>query len=454
MSTNPIPPSPLRSNYDAIQVHVEHVAIQRVSPAARPLKKHRKQYIAKLAAGISRFGFLVPMLVDEEYRLVSGHARLAAAQLNKLDQVPVIRVDHLTSEQLRMLAIYENKIAQESEFDEEALNLEFEELRLTEPEIELTDSGFAIGEIDALAGRSKTKALDDLDHFVEEPPERPPTTRLGDEWQCGRHRIICGDCTDPEVMTQLADGAKVRQVIADCPYNRPTRDFSSSGRFGDFQMAAGEMDRTEFIAFLGRFFAAATPQLIDGALLYTFMDAKHIGELLAAAERADLDYKQLLVWVKGSAGQGSFYRSGHELIGVFKYGEGPSQNNIQLGRYGRNRSNVLSYPGVMGTASGKRALTLHPTCKNIAMIADLMLDASSPGDNILDSFGGSGTTMIAAEKTDRTAYLCELSPAFVDVTVERFNALGGEQARLKSTGLTFEEVRAERLEPAPEREAE
>lgn len=139
---------------------------------------------------------------------------------------------------------------------------------------------------------------------------------------------------------------------------------------------------------------------------------------------------------------------------MFKHGKGPSQNNIQLGRYGRNRSNVLSYPGVMGTSSGKRALTLHPTVKNIALIADLMLDASAPGDNILDSFGGSGTTLIAAEKTDRTAFLCELSPAYVDVTVERFNALGGEQARLKSTGQTFEEVRAERLAPAAAMEAE
>ncbi len=454
MSTNPTPPSPPRSNYVAIRVHVEHVAIQRVSPAARPLKKHHKQYIAKLAAGISRFGFLVPMLVDEEYRLVSGHARLAAARLNKLEQVPVIRVDHLTSEQRRTLAIYENKVSQESEFDEEALNLEFEELRLTEPELELTNTGFAIGEIDALAGRIKTKALDDLDYAAEEPPKRPPITRPGDEWLCGRHRIICGDSTFPEVIAQLADGAKFRQLIADCPYNLPTRAFSSSGRFGNFQMAAGEMDRPEFTAFLSRFFTAATPQLIDGALLYTFMDAKHIGELLAAAEGAGLDYKQLLVWVKGSAGMGSFYRSGHELIGVFRHGTAPSQNNIQLGRYGRNRSNVLSYPGVMGTGSGKLALTLHPTVKNLALIADLILDASAPGDNILDSFGGSGTTMIAAEKTDRTAYLCELSPAYVDVTVERFNALGGEQALLRSTGQTFEEVRTERVQPAPEREAD
>ena len=267
----------------------------RVTPAARPLKKHRKQYVAKLAAGISRYGFLVPMLVDECYRLVAGHARLAAAQLLKLQEVPVIRVDHLTDEQRRMLAIYENKIASESEFDEEALNLEFEELRLTEPEIELTDSGFAIGEIDALAGRIKTKALDDLDYAEDEPPEKPSVSRLGDIWLCGRHRQICGDSTDSEVIARLVAGAKICQLIADCPYNLPTRAFSSSGRFSNFEMGAGEMNPAEFVDFLIRFFAAATPHLVDGALLYTFMDAKHIGELLAAGESAGLSYKQLLV---------------------------------------------------------------------------------------------------------------------------------------------------------------
>ena len=164
---------------------------------------------------------------------------------------------------------------------------------------------------------------------------------------------------------------------------------------------------------------------------------------------AGFSYKALLVWVKsGSGGQGSFYRSGHELIAVFKHGKAASRNNIQLGKFGRNRSNVLQYPGITATAGGKRALKLHPTVKNLAMIADLILDASAPGENILDSFGGSGTTLIAAEKTDRNAYLCELSPGYADVTVERYNALGGEPARLSATGQTFAEVRAERLQPA------
>jgi len=394
------------------------------------------------------------MLVDEHYGVISGHARLAAARLLELPQVPVIRIEHLTEEQLRLFRIFENRIPLESEFDEEALNLEFEELRLSSPELDLTDSGFEIAEIDELAGRARSRAMDDLDLVVEDEPKGPAVTRPGDIWICGPHRVICGDCTDPEVLARLTQGVAVHQLITDPPYNLPTRAFSSSGLHADFAMAAGELDESAFIGFLTSFLSAATPHLADGALAYAFMDGKHIGELLAAGRNAGLSYKALLVWVKSATGggMGSFYRSGHELVGVFKHGTSPHRNNMQLGKFGRNRSNVLSYPGITGTAGGKRALKLHPTVKNVAMIADLMLDASAPGENILDCFGGSGTTLIAAEKTDRNALLCELSPGYVDVAVERFNALGGEQARLATTGQTFAEVRAERLTPASEGE--
>jgi DNA modification methylase len=231
----------------------------------------------------------------------------------------------------------------------------------------------------------------------------------------------------------------------------PTRAFSSSGRHANFQQAAGELDEAQFVAFLARYLEASIPHLVPGALVYAFMDGKHIGELIEAGRTANLTYKQLLVWVKsatGAGGMGSFYRSAHELVAVFKHGEAPHQNHIELGKWGRNRSNVLHYPGVMGTAGGRRALKLHPTVKNVALIADLMLDASSPGNNILDSFGGSGTTLIAAHMTERTAFLCELSPNYVDIAVERFERLSGEQARLAATGQTFAQVRAERLPAA------
>ena len=295
-------------------------------------------------------------------------------------------------------------------------------------------------------GGSVPRELNDLDDTSEPPTEAATVIRRGDLWACERHRVLCGDSTNPSDIERLVGGPTITQVIADAPYNLPTRSFSKSGLHGDFEAGAGELSDEEFIRFLRRFFSAALPHLSDGALLYTFMDWRHIVELILAAKAAGLSYKQLLVWAKSgtSGGMGSFYRSGHELVGVFKHGAAPSRNNIELGKHGRNRSNVLSYPGVMGSGGRKKALKMHPTVKNVALIADLMLDASAPGDAILDSFGGSGTTLIAAEKMDRTAYLCELSPGYVDVTIQRFNALGGAQAVLASTGQTYAEVAAER----------
>jgi DNA modification methylase len=433
-----------RSNLGAIRLHIEYLPLAAVTPAARMLRKHGKAQIKELAAGIERYGFNVPLLIDETGKVVAGHARLAAAELLRLAEVPVIRIAHLTDVQLRVFRIFENRIAEKAEWDEAELNLEFEELRFDNPTLELSDSGFAIGEIDMMQGRARTASLDDLND-VREPGQDPPVTKLGDVWICGRHRVICGDSTDPAVIAELVGDQRVRQVVGDLPYNLPTRSFSSSGRHEDFVQGAGEMSSEEFTSFIAQATEAAKPVLKEGALLYYFMDYKHIVELIAGGARAGLDYRQLLVWVKSTVGMGSHYRSGHELIGVFRYGDAPHRNNIELGQYGRNRSNVLSYPGVMGTSSGKRALKLHPTVKNVALIADLLLDASAPGEVVLDNFGGSGTTLVAAERVGRTARLSELHPGYVDIAVMRFNMLGTEQAQLEATGGSFEEVRAERF---------
>ena len=433
-----------RPNFDAIRLHIEYVSPYDVQVPRRALKKHGQAHIKKLAAGMDRSGNNVPLLVDEHLGLVSGYARLEAAKLLGLAQVPVIRIAHLSEEQLQLFRIFENKIAQESQFDEEALNLTFSELRLIDPELELTDSGFSIGEIDAIAGRERTKALNDLDDVTEPDADYVPVSREGDLWQCGPHRIRCGDSSDPAVIEELVDGAPIQQIVVDPPYNLPTKAFSKSGLHGNFAQGAGEMNNEAFVRFLQRFLLAAQPHLADGALIYAFMDWKHILELILAARGLQLEYKQLLVWAKASPGMGAFYRSSHELVGVFKYGRGPHRNNIQLGVYGRNRSNVLSYPGVMGSGGRKKAVAMHPSVKNVALIADLILDASAPGEAILDSFGGSGTTLIAAHKVGRIAYLCELSPAFVDTAVRRFEALGEGPAIMSHTGQTFAQVAAER----------
>jgi len=434
-----------RPNFDGIHLHVEYVAPDTISIPRRELRKHRQTDIKRLAAGMDRFGNNVPLLVDENLGLVSGYARLAAAKLLGLSVVPVIRIAHLTEEQMQLFRIFDNKIAEAGEWDFEALYLTHEEVRIADPDIDLSDSGFAIGEIDAIAGRIKTAELNDLNDTREPDPERTPVTRAGDLWACGPHRILCGNSLDPDDIANLVGEAVIRQHLSDCPYNLPTRTFSSSGRHDDFAMAAGEMSAAEFTRFLRRYLTAALPHLVDGALIYAFMDHRHIVELILAAEAAGLTYVNLLVWVKSQPGQGSFYRSGHELVGVFRHGTAKACNNIELGAHGRNRSNVLSYPGVMGSGGRKKALASHPSVKNVALLADLLLDASAPGEAILDSFGGSGSTLIAAEKTGRVAYLCEIAPAYVDIAVERFNALGGEQARLVETDQTLAEVAAERV---------
>jgi len=191
--------------------------------------------------------------------------------------------------------------------------------------------------------------------------------------------------------------------------------------------------------------AAVRAHLMEGALLYLFMDWRHIGQLLAAAEQSELAHLNLLVWAKTNAGMGSFYRSAHELIGVFKAGKAPHLNNVELGRHGRYRTNVLHYPGVNTFSKGRnKSLELHPTVKPVALMADLILDSSAPGEVILDSFGGSGTTLIAAEKTDRKACLVEIDPGYVDVIVRRFEAATGQSAILLETGQTFDELQSER----------
>jgi len=439
-----------RPNFDAIRLHIEYVQPHAVQITRRAIKKQRQSHIKKIAAGMDRNGCNVPVLVDEHLGLVVGEERLAAAKLLGLAQLPVIRIAHLTEEQLQLFRIFEEKVASESEFDEEGLELTFAELRLADPEVDLTGSGFAIGEIDAIEGRARTRALNDLDDATEPAPDYEPVTRLGDKWRCGSGHIMCGDATDPNVIEKLVGGATIQLVVSDPPYNLPTATFSSSGHHGNFGQGYGELTEEAFIRFLQQFMLAAQPHLASGALLYAFMDWKHILELILAARGLQLEYKQLLVWAKSSApGMGSFYRSGHELVGVFKYGNGKHRNNIQLGAFGRNRSNVLSYPGVMGTKGRGQALKSHPTVKNVAMIADLILDASDPGEAVLDSFGGSGTTLIAAHKVDRVAYLCELSPAYVDTALRRFEAVGAGPAILDATGQTFAEVEAERRSASP-----
>lgn len=432
--------------HDNVRLFIEYRAPDSLAAPFRQTKSHGTRQIRKLAAAIDRDGFNVPVLVTDGFEIVSGHARVAAAKLLGLGLIPVIRVSHLSRAQARLFAIFDDKIATEGSLNLAMVKLEIDDVLLEEPDAVITDSGFEIAEIDALNGLTRTNELDDLDDAPA--PRGDPVSRLGDLWRLGEHRLLCGDATDPEVIARLVGDRPVRAILTDAPYNLKIPGVVSGKgrvRHEDFVMASGEMSDEQFVAFLVRFFEAAKPRLIDGALVLVFMDWRHIAQLIAAGEAAGFSYRQLLVWAKSSPTMGAPWRNGHELIGVFKHGDAPHVDNVQLGRFGRNRSNVLHYPGANVLTKGRRrALESHPTVKTISLIADLILDITNPGDLVLDSFSGSGTTMMAANAMGRLACLCELDPAYVDVALERWLAKSGEQPILDETGETFDAVRAAR----------
>lgn len=443
------PPSPpaFESNFAGIRVQVQYLALGELQAPLNQVRRHTRTQIRKLARGIVEHGFLVPIVVYGANVIATGVARWEAAKLTELTEIPVIHVDHLTDEQARLFAIADNKLTEGASWDLDALRLEFSAISIVSPTIELDRSGFTIAERDVLIGRYHTEELADLDDAPEPTPGRA-VSQPGDVWLLGRHRVVCGDATDPDVVTIAVGGSEVRSVVSDPPYNvKIAGNVSGLGKskHGEFAMASGEMSKQQFVAFLQSAIGAVQPHLMDGALLFLFQDWRHVGDLIAAAHACDLDYLNLLVWAKTNAGLGSFYRSAHELIGLFKHGEGKHLNNVQLGRYGRNRTNVLHYPGVNTFTKGRnKALALHPTVKPVALLADLILDASAPGEVILDTFGGSGSTLIAAEKTDRRACLVELSPAYVDVIVRRFEAATMTAALHEASGRTFAELEVER----------
>ncbi len=437
----------LSSNFAGLQLQIEYVSSGTLKPGPIKTRHHSRRQIKQIARSIVEHGFLVPAIIYGDNIIACGNARVEAALLARLELIPVIRAQHLSAEQMRLFASADNKLTEGASWDFDALKAEFADVAVLAPELDQDSSGFSITERDIIIGRHEADLLADLD---DAPPhdEESPITRPGDIFICGEHRVGCGDATDADFIGRVVGDQKVRTVASDSPFNVPIGGHVSGlgeHQHAEFAMASGEMSDAEFTNFLIRAIGAVRAHLVDGALLYLFMDWRHIAQLLAAAEQSELGYLNLLVWAKTNAGMGSFYRSAHELIGVFKSGRAPHRNNVELGRHGRYRTNVLHYPGMNTFSKGRnKALESHPTVKPVALMADLILDSSAPDEVILDPFGGSGTTLIAAEKTDRKACLVEIDPGYVDVIVRRFEAATGQTATLEETGQTFAEVESER----------
>src|SRR6516164_2246911 len=424
------------------------VPVETLKPLGRESRKHPASQIRKLGESIEQFGFVLPIIVNTADRVVAGWGLVLAARRLKLSEIPAVTIVDLDEARLRSLRLALNRLGEDSSWDPAALSLEFSDILEMDGTIDLQITGFETGEIDI--------SLDGVDEEDELPPEQssPPVTQVGDLWIAGEHRIFCGDALRPESYARLLGGERADMVFADPPYNLAIEgNVSGHGatKHDDFAMATGEMSAAEFAKFLQDSFRLVAQHSIDGAIHFICMDWRHVEELMGATKEIYSELKNICVWNKSNAGMGSLYRSKHEFIFVFKNGKKPHINNIDLGRFGRSRSNVWDYAGHNGfNGTGKSKLNLHPTVKPVALVADAIRDCSNRNGIILDPFGGAGTTLVAAEKTGRRARLIEIDPGYVDVAILRWQRLTGRTALHAVTGAKFPIVGATTAPPQSE----
>jgi DNA modification methylase len=423
--------------------------ISELEPYARNARSHPRAQLEKLAASIREFGFLIPILVDREDQIIAGHGRAEAARLLGLAEVPTIEIHHLSDAQIRAFRIADNRLAELAQWDEQALAIELKALSELDLSFDVETTGFELAEIDILIERAEEGGdPDEADEIPELDEAVPPVSEVGDLWHLAEHRLLCADALRPESYERLLEGETAQMVFTDPPYNvRINGHVGGAGKIkhAEFIMASGEMSEGEFTTFLTTVLSNLASQAADGALIYSCMDWRHGYELETASRKAGLKLLNLCVWNKDNGGMGSFYRSKHELVFVFKHGLAPHINNIELGQYGRYRTNVWDYAGANTLRHGRlEELAMHPTVKPVALVADAIKDCTGRGHIVLDAFAGSGTTIIAAQKTSRVSRALELDPRYVDVAIKRWDRLSTKKAVHAETGLSFDELAAAR----------
>ena len=428
---------------------VEPRAPSDLRPYSRNARTHSRKQVRQIADSIERFGFTNPVLVSDDGEIIAGHGRVEAARLLGLETVPTLRLSHLSPEERRAYVLADNKLALNAGWDQDILAIELQ--ALIDLDFDVTLTGFSLAEVDFT-----------LDAARERDPEAPPgvedeipsiaaeaVTRMGDVWVLGRHRLVCGDAREAADYARLLGDERVDMVFTDPPYNVPIDGHvCGSGRIRhrEFAMGVGEMSQDTFTGFLADALKPMAANCRDGAIAFVCMDWRHMTELLNAGAEVFSELKNLCVWNKTNGGMGTFYRSKHELVFVYKVGAAPHTNTFGLGDTGRYRTNVWDYAGISSIGSTRAEdLAMHPTVKPVAMVADAIRDCSKRGDIVLDGFGGSGTTLIAAEICGRAARLIEFDPHYCDVIVRRFERLIGKPAVLQATGALFDDVLAERL---------
>ena len=402
-------------------------------PDPRNARTHPRRQIEQIAASIRAFGFTNPILADPEGNLIAGHGRLRAARELGLAEIPVIELAGLTEPQKKALRLADNKIALNAGWDTEILKLELAELSLPEFEMDLSLTGFSTGEIDVVLADSP-----DPDDEVIPAVPHSPQVRPGDIWQLGEHRIGCGDGRDRAFLAALVgEGRQIDAAFLDPPYNvKVNGHINAKGRHREFAMASGEMDTGTFRSFLADTLNACASVSRSGAVHFVCMDWRHMDDVSAAVAGGSgsgiyADLLNICVWNKSNAGMGSLYRSKHEMVFVYRVGDAAHTNNVELGRHGRNRTNVWDYASVNSLKGSRREdLALHPTVKPVAMVADAFCDVTRQGDLVLDIFLGSGTSLIAAERVGRTFRGLDIDPAYVEVAMTRWSELTGKEPQL------------------------
>jgi DNA methylase/ParB-like nuclease domain len=422
---------------------IEMVPLKNLRKSPQNARSHPKRQIEQIANSIRRFGFITPIVVDSQNQIRAGHGRADAAKLIGMQTIPILRVTNLTEPELRAFMLADNRIAEGAGWDRELLAIELNELQVVLPEIglDLSITGFEPSEIDSVIG--------DFAEGGRDPDEELPdiaesaTAKAGDLFHLGNHRLIVGDARDRQVYNRLMRSERAEMAFFDPPYNVPVQgNAAGHGRikYREFAHGSGEFTSAQFTEFLTSALSAGAGFVADGAVAFCCMDWRHVGELMQAGAAVFDELLNVCVWVKSHAGLGSFYRSAHEFVFVFKKGKAPHINTFGLGKDTRNRTNVWRYPANLSRAGQADKVVRHPTIKPIAMIADAMRDCSRRSSIILDSFSGSGSTIMAAEQVGRRAYCVEIDPIYVDVAIRRWQRATKRDAILGSTGETFDEL--------------
>jgi DNA modification methylase len=431
-------------SYPLGRAQLEQLEVTLVDPASlvpdkRNARTHPKSQIEQIVRNVGQKGWTNPILTDEGLTIIAGHGRLLAAKQLGMAAVPIIILRGLTETQKRAVRIADNKIALNAGWDLELLKLELAEIVLEDAELEL---GFEPGELEHLLATP-------VDPDEEAIPAVPQVavSQDGDLWILRQHRFAVGDCADPALMQQLMKGETADAAFLDVPYNQAPENIGNKGKIKHRPIAgaAGELSPGEFKAKLALWLGSCAVVTRDGGVHFVCMDHQHAEELLAAGRQTYGARLNICIWRKSNAGMGALYRSQHEMIYVYRVGSKPHLNAVQLGKHGRNRTNIWDAPSV-NTFGGSRAqdLALHPTVKPVQLVADAIMDVTRRGEIVLDAFLGSGTTLIACERTGRICRGIEIDPVYADVILERFMTLTGIEAMLEATGESFAQVRARR----------